>query len=277
MWKTSVVVAPASAVHAPAPLKGSLVETVKNAAAIGFEAVQLTVNRPAEFQLTEAQAVLAAHRLRVSSIATGGAYSIDHISLGHQDERIRLAAVDRMRQHIELASQLGGADVVIGLIRGTYADCDTKADYMRQYRKSIAACLAYAERCQIRIVHEAIGRLDSDVLRTIQDNVAFIESFSSPYFKLHIDTYHLALEETDFYAAVLRTKGLLAQVDISDANRTYPDGRHFDFPRLLEALNRINYQGYLVFEYNSTGDGVTETACGLRYIQSLAGQIDGLA
>jgi sugar phosphate isomerase/epimerase len=77
------------------------------------------------------------------------------------------------------------------------------------------------------------------------------------------------LEESDFYSAILQTKGLLAQVDISDVKRAYPDGSHFDFPRLIEALNQIDYQDYLVFEYNSIGNGIAEATSGLHYIRSL--------
>ena len=48
--------------------------------------------------------------------------------------------------------------MVIGLIRGTYADCDSRNQDMGQYRNSLHECIAYAESRRIRIVHEAIGR-----------------------------------------------------------------------------------------------------------------------
>lgn len=269
MWKTSVVVAPANAINSPAPLKGNITETIKNANSIGFDAVQLTINRPSQFNLAEAQAALMTYQMKISSIATGGAYSIDHISLGNNNEAKRLSAVERLKEHIDLAEKLGGANVVIGLIRGTYDNCDTKEEYMNQYRKSLFECINYAEEKQICILHEAIGRIDSDVLKTIHENIPFIKSFYSPNFKLQIDTHHMDLEEADFYSAVLQTKSLLAQVDISDVRRHYPDGKHFDFIRLIEALKQIAYKGYLVFEYNSIGNGITEATSGLQYIQSL--------
>jgi sugar phosphate isomerase/epimerase len=269
MWKTSVVTAPETAIHAPAPLKGSLEETIGRASAIGFDAVQLTINRPSEFDLKGAQAALGAFRMKVSGIATGGAYSIDHISLGHQDEAKRRAAVVRMKEHIDLAKALGGADVVIGLIRGTYADCDSRDEYMGHYRKSLHECIEHAELQQIRIVHEAIGRYDSDVLKTIRENIVFINEFASRYFRLQIDTHHMGLEETDFYGAVLEAGGLVAQVDISDIKRTCPDGKHFDFPKLIDALKKIDFKDHLVFEYNSSGNGIAEATIGLKYIRSL--------
>jgi sugar phosphate isomerase/epimerase len=270
MWKTSVVIAPGTAVQAPAPLKGSLADTIARASRIGFDAVQFTVHRPAEFDLEGARAALAAHRVQASGIATGAAYAVDRISLGHGEEGRRRAAVARMKEHIDLARELGGADVVIGLIRGTYADCRSREQFMGQYRASLGECLAHAERRRIRIVHEAIGRHDSDVLRTIAENIPFISGFGSPWFRLQIDTYHMALEETDGNAAVRSAKGLLAQVDISDAGRTAPDGRRFDFPGLMKALAHIGYEDHLVFEFRTSGDGVAEAKAGLDYIRSLA-------
>jgi len=269
MWKTSVVIAPADAVNAPAPLKGDIADTIKNASEIGFDAVQITVNRPEEFDLANALKAMSAYRVKVSSIATGGAYAIDRISLGHKDEKKRLASVARMKAHIDLAENLGGADVVIGLIRGRFADCDTKQEYLKLYKESVWECVQYAERKSIRIMHEAIGRTDSDVLRTIRENVVFLHEFESPNLKLQIDTHHMGLEETDFYTAILQAKDLIGQVDISDVKRGIPNGKDFDFPRLIDALKQIDYQQYLVFEFDSAGNGVAEASAGFRYIRSL--------
>lgn len=269
MWKTSVVVAPANLVNAPAPLKGDIATTIRQAADIGFDAVQLTIARPAEFDRAAAANALDECRMRVSSIATGGGYSIDGICLGHRDDIKRLAAVTRIKEHIDLAAALGKPRVVLGLIRGRFADGGTPAEYMRRYTASVEACVAHAADKDIVLVHEAIGRTDSDVLRTIAENLAFIDSFASRYLKLQIDTHHLALEETDFHRAIIQAGARLAQVDISDIERKVPDGKHFDFPRLLDALRRADYRGDLVFEYNAQGDGLEEARAGLAYMRSI--------
>lgn len=271
MWPTSVVITTADNTGAPAPLKGTVADCIRNAATIGYDAVQLTINRPHEFPLSEALTALQRHGLKASGIATGGAYAVDGLSLGHQSEDIRQQAVQRMRDHIDLAVKLDGADVIIGHIRGQYADGGSEASYLRQYDKSIAACVEYAERRAIRIVHEAIGRTHSDVLRTIADNVAFIQRIDSPYLKLHIDSHHMILEESDFRSAVLAAGDLVAQVDISGPARALPDGEGFDFPGLLSALEQIGYRDHLIFEFNAVGDGVAEATQGLRYIQSIGG------
>jgi sugar phosphate isomerase/epimerase len=269
MWTMSVVVAPATAVTAPAPLKGHISETVRRAAEIGYDAVQLSVNRPAEFDLIEARRVLHEYQLTVTSIGTGAAYPVDGIGLGHGDVQKRLAAVERVKQHVHLAVDLGGANVVIGLIRGRLADSTDRHRFMTDYRHSIEACLDHAEREGVTLVHEALSRGESDVLRSIDENVAFLEEFSSPHLRLHVDCHHMSLEESDWALALCQAREWIAQVDISDVERGVPDGRHFDFPRLISTLREVGYAGYLVFEYNSVGSGVAEARAGLEYIRSV--------
>ena len=269
MWPMSVVVAPASAVTAPAPLKGGISETFRNAAEIGYNAVQVSVNRPAEFDLIEARRVLNEYQLTVTSVGTGAAYSVDGVSLGHGDAQKRLAAVERVKQHVQLAADLGGANVVIGLIRGRLADSMDPQQFMTDYRRSIEACLGHAEREGITLTHEAISRTESDVLPSIGENVAFLEEFCSPHLRLHVDCYHMNLEERDWALALRGARQWIAQVDISDVGRGVPDGRHFDFPRLISTLRQIGYAGYLVFEYDSVGSGVPEARAGLEYIKSV--------
>jgi sugar phosphate isomerase/epimerase len=269
MWTMSVVVAPATAVTAPAPLKGHISETARNAAQIGYDAVQITVNRPAEFDLIEARRSLDEYQLTVTSIGTGAAYSVDGIALGHGEVQKRLAAVERMKQHIQLAADLGGANVVIGLIRGRLVDSTDREQFMIDYRRSMEACLDHAEREGITLVHEALSGTESDVLRSIDENVAFLEEFSSQHLRLHLDCHHMNREESDWAMALRRAREWIAQVDISEVERGVPDGRHFDFPRLISTLREINYAGYLVFEYNSVGSGVPEARAGLEYIKSM--------
>jgi sugar phosphate isomerase/epimerase len=108
-------------------------------------------------------------------VDAGGIYSIDGFCLGAADEAKRGAAVERMIQSIDLAVELGGADVVIGLVRGRYEDGGSRATYLRQYRRSGQACIDHATRKGVTLVHEAIGRFDSDVLKTIDENIVVFE------------------------------------------------------------------------------------------------------
>ena len=51
-------------------------------------------------------------------------------------------------------------------------------------------------------------------------------------------------------AEAIRDAGpLLAHLQVEDSHRLSPGGGHIDFPPIIEALRRIDYKGYLSFEF----------------------------
>ena len=96
-----------------------------------------------------------------------------------------------------------------------------------------------------------------------------IRSWSSPALRLQVDSIHLHTNgETDFYQGLLKAGDLIGQVDISDVDRMAPDGRHFDFPLLIQALKETGFQDYLVFEFRANPPADAAKA-GLDYIRAL--------
>jgi len=270
--KTSVVVAGPSFQGTTAPLTGTYENVAAAAAAIGFDAIQLTVNRPLEVPVREVLQAVDKHGLAVSSIATGLGYTVDGLSLGNRDEANRLAAVQRMREHVDLAAQLGGARVIIGAIRGWARDSGAWNVFERQFRQSVAAILHHAEKRDIDIILEANDHLETDAYLSVKETAEGIASYGSPRFKLHLDSMHLLYERQDVEKELPRVAPMIAQVDISDEDRMAPDGKHFDFPLLMRVLKEINYQDYLVFEYRPSPPENAAKA-GYDYIQTILQQL----
>lgn len=57
-------------------------------------------------------------------------YTVDGLSLGHGDEKIRTAAVKRMCDHVDLAEKLGGAMVIIGADPWAVRRCPVGGDLL---------------------------------------------------------------------------------------------------------------------------------------------------
>ena len=94
---------------------------------------------------------------------------MDGLSLGHGDEKIRTAAVKRMCDHVDLAEKLGGSMVIIGAIRGRYADAPSEVIYYQQFHKSMEELIPYAEKKRIVIIFEANDHLETDAYISIKD------------------------------------------------------------------------------------------------------------
>lgn len=270
MIKTSVAVAEFIAENAPVPLRGPFRKSIGIAAKIGYHAVELHVNKPSELDINDLMESLARYNMKVSSIATGGAYLIDHISLSNKDESKRLQSVQRMKQQIDLAERLGcSPKVIIGVIKGLLADGVSREEYIDNYTRSLKECIAYAEQKGVLIVMESANKTESDIFNTINECVPFIKEFKSPNFKLHIDSYHMQLEEKNMYRDIIGAGDIIAHVHISDSCRMPPDGKHFDFPLMMDALKKIHYGEYLALECKKIPGEYEAAKKGYDYIQTL--------
>ena len=175
----------------------------------------------------------------------------------------------RMLAFLPVCAELGGAKLIIGAIRGWTRDAGGRDVYGSLFRASLEEILNQAEPLGVPVALEAISRMDSDAYCSVAETADFIRSFHSSALRLQLDSIHLHTNgETQFCEEILRAGELIGQVDISDVGRMAPDGDHFDFPKLIQALKEIHYQDYLVFEYRAAPPEYAAKA-GLDYIRSL--------
>jgi D-psicose/D-tagatose/L-ribulose 3-epimerase len=66
--------------------------------------------------------------------------------------------------------------------------------------------------------------------------------------KVHLDTYHMNIEEKNFHDAVVSAGGLLAHVHASENDRSTPGTGHVDWDGLFRGLAEIAYRGRMVVE-----------------------------
>jgi sugar phosphate isomerase/epimerase len=81
------------------------------------------------------------------------------------------------------------------------------------------------------------------------------------------------LEEDDSFAAIRRTKGRLVGFHVADNNRFAPGMGTFDWPRIVETLREIGYDGPLSVEFCPTHDRTPAT----RFPGSIDTRPEGLS
>lgn len=266
--KTSVIISDGTFPCSTAPLQGNYRELFPAAAQIGYDAVQLTVNRPEDVDVSLLRSLMQAHGLSVSALATGMGYTVDGLSLGSGSESNRQQAVERMKGHIDLAWELGGAMVIIGAIRGRSSDAESPEAFLRQLHRSVDEVVAYAESKKIVVILEANDHFETDAYITIQDTARYIRSLNSPYFRLHLDTMHMLYEHEEIHGQILDNADILVQVDISGDGRSCPGPEGYDYPAVIQALKEAGFQGYLAFEFQPAPPENAAQA-GYQYIRSL--------
>ena len=95
---------------------------------------------------------------------------------------------------------------------------------------------------------EVVNRYETNLLNTAQQALAFIGEIGAPNVVVHLDTYHMNIEETDFRTPVLACGAQLGYVHVGENFRGYLGTGTVDFPQLFAALAEIGYDGTITFE-----------------------------
>ena len=245
--KLAVTIVKEAAAQVPLVLRGDYRESIRKAAQIGYDAVELHVADPGLVDMREVGAALQATDLGMSSIGTGLAWVRDGLSLTSRDKDIRRLAIARLQDFIHLGAEFGSV-VIIGLMKGLVKEAKDRTEYDRHLSEALNACLPVARDCGATLVLEAMNRYESDTLNTIEECVRTIEKFDSANLKLHIDTYHMNIEEDRIGRKIIAAGKHIGHVHIADSNRGYPGMGHYDFAETVAALRAVGYRGALAVE-----------------------------
>jgi len=102
------------------------------------------------------------NNLTVSAIGTGQAYVDDRIYFTSIDKKIRSAAVQRIKDQIDLASKLN-SKVIIGTIKGPLPeDKDDRVIAVERATACLKECTEYAKYKKVNLVLEAINRYETN-------------------------------------------------------------------------------------------------------------------
>jgi D-psicose/D-tagatose/L-ribulose 3-epimerase len=95
---------------------------------------------------------------------------------------------------------------------------------------------------------EVVNRYESNLLNTAQQALALIDEIGADNVKVHLDSYHMNIEEANFSAPIVACGDRLGYAHVGESHRGYPGTGTVDFPSFFSALATINYQGTITFE-----------------------------
>ncbi|MGB8479932.1 MAG: sugar phosphate isomerase/epimerase family protein [Acidobacteriaceae bacterium] len=245
--KLAVTMVKEAPAQAPLVLRGDYTDSIRKAAQIGYDAVELHVADPAEVDVREVRAACETTGVGMSSIGTGLALVRDGLSLTSREKAARGRAIARLQDFVRLAAEFGSV-VIVGLMKGLVKESTNRTEYDRHLTEALDACLPVALESGVTLVLEAMNRYESDILNTIEECVCTIEQFDSENLKLHIDTYHMNIEEDRIGRNIVAAGKHIGHVHLADSHRGYPGTGHYNFAETIAALKAVGYQGALAVE-----------------------------
>ncbi len=95
---------------------------------------------------------------------------------------------------------------------------------------------------------EICNRYETNVINTAQQALALADDIGADNVRIHLDTYHMNIEEDDLVRPVLLVGDRLGYVHIGENHRGYLGSGHLDFGSFFHALGDIGYRGPITFE-----------------------------
>lgn len=111
---------------------------------------------------------------------------------------------------------------------------------------------AYAAQRDITIGIEPINRYETYVCTSIAETLSLIRRVNAPNLAVHPDTFHMNIEEADFYHPIIEAGNRIQHIHITESDRGMLGEGNVHWDDLFKALHEINYSGRLVLENFST-------------------------
>ena len=232
--------------------------TFARLARFGYDGIEL-MGEPSRYDPTVVRDLCLRHGLQVLSLAGMYPWPSDSRDLSHPDPQVRRRAVAYLQECVDFAVAVSAPLIIVvpsavaktspvGEVASEEAWVEAAAREWANAIDSVKQAAAYADPRGIRLAIEPINRYETFLLNTCEQGLRFIEEVGSAAVGLHLDTFHMNIEESDPAQAVRRGGDKLINVHIADSNRQSVGRGHTDFASIIQALWDIGYQGALALE-----------------------------
>ncbi len=234
-------------VTAPIVLRGPIEEICRQAQQCGYDGIEIQLENPKQYDWAHIQSVVKAHGLEIIAFATGRELGEHGLCLLSDDEAVRRAAIERIKDHIDVASEVG-CHVIVGSMRKHIPDQSQREKYLAYHRDAILELADYAKDKGVHIWVENILSFISNFLNTMKEVEDFVVETGRDNVGVHMDTYSMNMEDNDIYAAMRYCAPHLEYVHFSDTARRHCGGGNVDFQSTMDVLKEIDYKGYITVE-----------------------------
>jgi len=220
-------------------------KAVSGAAKAGYDYIEIALLDPWKVDVALTKDLLQEFNLRAHA-SLGLSVTTDVTSTNPD---IIAKGDELLRKATDVLYGIGGTELcgVIYCALGKYPGPASK----QNRANSVAAMqrLAdYAGEKGINIDLEVVNRYETNIMNTGLEGLAFLEEVNRPNAYLHLDTYHMNIEEDGMQKSVLAAGDRLGYVHIGESHRGYLGTGNVDFDTFFGALKKINYQGPITFE-----------------------------
>jgi D-psicose/D-tagatose/L-ribulose 3-epimerase len=215
---------------------------ITGAAEAGLDFVEIPLLRPESMDVPGTRALLESHGLGCTC------------SLGLPRE-VHLPAAPGEAQEflkgaVDVAADLG-SPLLTGVVYahlGTLTGRPPTDGELAEVARVLGEVARYAARRDISIGVEPVNRYESYLINLASQAIDLLDQIGEPNVFIHLDTYHMNVEEKGFYDPIVATGNRMRYIHLSESDRGTPGTGNVHWDEVFRGLKAIDYDGRLVME-----------------------------
>ena len=241
----------------------------------GFDILEISIEEPA---LVDAQKVKAVLDDRGLETVVCGAFGLTR-NLCSEDPQLFRNAKDYIMSLVNAAALLG-AKVVAGPMYSSVGKdhYDDPVEREKEWARAVAGMQEmadYAAEKGIKLALETLNRFETDMINTVAQGMAFIEEVGRENVGLHLDTFHMHLEEKSSADAIRMAGDKIYHFHACENDRGIPGTGQVRWREISQAIKDVGYPGPVVIE--SFSQEVKEIARAVCIWREIAPSQDAIA
>lgn len=166
------------------------------------------------------------------------------------DAHVRREAVQYLRRCVEAAAEMGAntfSGVIYSAIGGRISGFPAQAHWDRA-ATALRDAARHGQALGVTLGIEPINRYETFLVNTCEQALRLREMVAEPNVAVHLDAYHMNIEEDGFYAPTKAAAPYLCHYHLSESHRGTPGTGTVDWDGIYRALAETGYAGVVGLE-----------------------------
>ena len=216
---------------------------------LGFDGVEIALGQKGDIDYKNTVKTFKDNGLVCSSVC--GLFGEDRDIRGPKKEFIEggLSYIkDCLEACVELDCNVFAGPVYSSVGRAGMVSENEKKVQWNTVVENLGKACQWAQKYGVFIAIEPLNRFETDFINICKDAVKMVKDVGSRMLKIHLDTFHMSIEEKSSAMAVLDAGDLLYLLHASENDRGAAGTGQVHWKEVADALRRINYDKWVVIE-----------------------------
>ncbi len=220
--------------------KDECARAIGKTAEVGFDLIEVSIMDP-----RAVDTAFTCSQLEKAGI--GATYSFgldDSCDISSNDPAKIKAGEAKLNEAVAMARDIGATHIA-GILFSAFQKyaVPTTSEGVARSVEVLQRVAENAAKSDIAIGLEVVNRYETNVLNTASQGVAMCKRIGAPNVKVHLDVYHMNIEESDIQQAILETGDHLGYFHTGDSHRGYMGSGSIDSGGRVPGAGQIRLHG----------------------------------